>query len=344
MNKLAILGVTLASATTAVIVGSNVSAQEEVLNLYSSRHYDTDQALYDNFTEQTGIEVNLIEGDGDELIARLTNEGANSPADLFITVDVGRLAKADSEGLFQPVDSDTLEASIPDNLRHPDGHWFGLTQRARVIVYNPETVDPAELSTYEALAGAEWQDRVCIRSSSNIYNQSLMGSLIANLGVDAASDWAEGMVNNFAREPEGGDTDQIKAVAAGLCDVAIANHYYYARLAKSDDAADNAVAESTAIFFPNQDDRGTHVNISGAGVLANSPNPDAAVAFLEYLTTPEAQSIFAEGNNEYPVVDGVDIDPVVAELGDFKTDEASLSDFSGNSAEALIVFDEAGWK
>ncbi|MEL7085040.1 MAG: Fe(3+) ABC transporter substrate-binding protein [Cyanobacteria bacterium J06597_1] len=326
------------------MVGSNVSAQEEVLNLYSSRHYDTDQALYDNFTEQTGIEVNLIEGDGDELIARLTNEGANSPADLFITVDVGRLAKADSEGLFQPVDSDTLEASIPDNLRHPDGHWFGLTQRARVIVYNPETVDPAELSTYEALAGAEWQDRVCIRSSSNIYNQSLMGSLIANLGVDAASDWAEGMVNNFAREPEGGDTDQIKAVAAGLCDVAIANHYYYARLAKSDDAADNAVAESTAIFFPNQDDRGTHVNISGAGVLANSPNPDAAVAFLEYLTTPEAQSIFAEGNNEYPVVDGVDIDPVVAELGDFKTDEASLSDFSGNSAEALIVFDEAGWK
>ncbi|MEO0355472.1 MAG: extracellular solute-binding protein, partial [Cyanobacteria bacterium P01_A01_bin.3] len=235
MNKLAILGVTLASATTAVLVGSNVSAQEEVLNLYSSRHYDTDQALYDNFTEQTGIEVNLIEGDGDELIARLTNEGANSPADLFITVDVGRLAKADSEGLFQPVDSDTLEASIPDNLRHPDGHWFGLTQRARVIVYNPETVDPAELSTYEALAGAEWQDRVCIRSSSNIYNQSLMGSLIANLGVDAASDWAEGMVNNFAREPEGGDTDQIKAVAAGLCDVAIANHYYYARLAKSDD-------------------------------------------------------------------------------------------------------------
>ncbi|MGK7913344.1 MAG: Fe(3+) ABC transporter substrate-binding protein [Synechococcus sp.] len=344
MKKIAILSVTLASATATFVVSSNVNAQEDVLNLYSSRHYDTDQALYDNFTEQTGIEVNLLEGDGDELIERLINEGANSPADLFITVDVGRLAKADSEGLFQPVDSDTLEVAIPDNLRHPDGHWFGLTQRARVIVYNPETVDPADLSTYEALAGPEWEGEVCIRSSTNIYNQSLMASLIYNDGSDAASAWAEGMVNNFAREPEGGDTDQIKAVAAGLCDVAVSNHYYWARLAKSDDAADNAVAEATAIFFPNQDDRGTHVNISGAGVLANAPNPDAAVAFLEYLTTPEAQAIFAEGNNEYPVVEGVDIDPVVAEMGEYKTDEASLSEFSGNDAEAIIIFDEAGWK
>ena len=317
---------------------------EEELNLYSSRHYDTDEALYDTFTEQTGIEINLIEGKGDELIERLKSEGDNSPADLFMTVDVGMLWKADNEGLFQPLESDALEAAVPDNLQHPENHWFGLTQRARVIVYNPETVDPSELSTYEALAEPEWEGRVCIRSSSNIYNQSLMGSLIANLGSDAASGWAEGMVSNFAREPEGGDTDQIKAVAAGVCDVAIANHYYYARLVKSDDAADTAVADSTALFFPNQEDRGTHVNISGAGLLANAPHPNAAKVFLEYLVTPEAQAVFAEGNNEFPVVEGVELDPVVAELGEFKTDAASVNEFGANNAEALIIFDEAGWK
>ena len=320
------------------------TSSEQMLNLYSSRHYDTDEALYDTFTEQTGIEINLIEGKGDELIERLKSEGDNSPADLFITVDVGRLWKADSEGLFQPVESEVLESAIPENLQHPENHWFGLTQRARVIVYNPDTVDPSELSTYEALAEPDWEDRVCIRSSSNIYNQSLMGSLIANLGSDAASDWAEGMVNNFAREPEGGDTDQIKAVAAGVCDVAIANHYYYARLVKSDEAADRSVADSTALFFPNQGDRGTHINISGAGVLANAPHPDAAVAFLEYLITPAAQAVFAEGNNEYPVVEGVEVDPVVAELGDFETDAASVNAFGANNAEALLIFDEAGWK
>ncbi|MGK7906640.1 MAG: Fe(3+) ABC transporter substrate-binding protein [Synechococcus sp.] len=317
---------------------------EQVLNLYSSRHYDTDEVLYDIFTEQTGIEINLVEGKGDELIERIKSEGDNSSADLFMTVDVGMLWKADNEGLFQPIESDALEAAVPDNLQHPENHWFGLTQRARVIVYNPETVDPSELSTYEALAEPEWEGRVCIRSSSNIYNQSLMGSLIANLGTDAASAWAEGMVNNFARDPEGGDTDQIKAVAAGLCDVAIANHYYYARLVKSDDAADQAVVDSTAIFFPNQGDRGTHVNISGAGLLANAPHPNAAKAFLEYLVTPEAQAVFAEGNNEYPVVEGVEVDPVVAELGDFKTDAASVNAFGENNAQALLIFDEAGWK
>lgn len=354
-NLFLTLGMTLASASligcanevATNAVSTNEVSDERVLNLYSARHYETDQTLYDNFTGQTGIEINLIEGKEDELLERLKSEGDNSPADLFITVDVGRLWKADSAGLFQPVKSDALESAIPDNLRHPGGHWFGLTQRSRVIVYNPETVDPStDLSTYEALTEPKWEGRVCIRSSSNIYNQSLMGSLITNLGPEAASEWAEGMVNNFAREPEGGDTDQIRGVAAGVCDVAIANHYYYARLVKSDKPEDQSVAAATAVFFPNQGegDRGTHVNISGAGVLAHAPHPDSAVAFLEYLITPEAQAIFARGNNEYPVVEGVEVDPVVAELGDFKTDSASISDFGEKNSEALIIFDEAGWK
>ena len=319
-------------------------SDEEVVNLYSSRHYDTDDALYDNFTEQTGIEVNLIEADADELIERIKSEGENSPADVLITVDAGRLWRAEEEGLLQPVDSETLNSNIPENFRHPEGLWFGLTTRARVIVYNKDTVDPSELSTYEDLADPKWDDRVCIRSSGNIYNVSLVASMIESKGEEAAAEWVNGLVENLAREPEGGDTDQIRAVASGQCDVAIANHYYWARLSKSDDPADQEVASQTGVFFPNQEGRGTHVNISGAGVVTNAPNPENAVAFIEYLASPEAQEIFAAGNNEYPVVEGVTLDPVVAELGNFKIDDVNVRSYGSNSPKVVEIADRAGWK
>ncbi len=321
-------------------------AQEStgVVNVYSARHYDVDNDLYESFTEQTGITVNLVEGKSDELLERIQSDGANSPADVFITVDAGRLWRAEEAGIFQPVDSEVLESEVPANLRHPEGLWFGLTTRARVLVYNTETVTAADLSTYEALAEPEWQDRVCIRSSSNIYNQSLLGSMIETEGVGATGVWVEGLVENLAREPEGGDTDQIKAVAAGQCDVAIANHYYWARLAKSEDPADQAVVEQTAVFFPNQEGRGTHVNISGAGVLANAPNSENAVTFLEFLVSSEAQTVFAAGNNEYPVVEGIDMDPVVSELGNFKVDTVNVAAYGRNNVEAVKVADRAGWK
>lgn len=354
---------TLAGLTLAVTVGcSNQTTPGDVgtsetdsaqpvaqeaggeVNVYSSRHYDTDEQLYDAFTEQTGIEVNIIEGDADELIERIKSEGANSPADVLVTVDAGRLWRAEEEGLFQPVSSEVLESSIPANLRHPEGLWFGLTQRARVIVYNKDTVDPSELSTYEALAEPEWQGRVCIRSSTNIYNQSLLGSMVESMGAEETEQWTKGLVSNLAREPEGGDTDQIMAVAAGQCDVAIANHYYWARLAKSDDATEQEIADQVGVFFPNQDGRGTHVNISGAGVLETAPNSENAIAFLEYLVSPEAQAIFANGNNEYPVIEGADVDPVVAELGDFKVDEVNVSAYGRNNPEVVQISDRAGWK
>ncbi|MEO1519598.1 MAG: Fe(3+) ABC transporter substrate-binding protein [Cyanobacteria bacterium J06633_2] len=346
LTAIAVAGCTTADIPTneSAEPSADVVQESGEVNLYSSRHYDSDDAVYQGFTEQTGITVNLIEADADELLSRLESEGVNSPADVLMTVDAGRLWRAEEMGLFQPVDSTLLNEAISENLRHPDGLWFGLTQRARVIVYNEDTVDPAELSTYEDLADPKWEGRVCIRSSSNIYNQSLMGSMVESVGVEATETWAEGLVNNLAREPEGGDTDQIKAVAAGQCDVAVANHYYWARLAKSDDAADQQVADQVGIFFPNQGDRGTHVNISGAGVVANAPNYENAVMFLEYLATPEAQAIFAEANNEYPVVDGVQTDEVVSGLGDFKVDTINVSAYGGNNSEVLEISDRAGWK
>ena len=324
--------------------GDEAASSDGVVNVYSARHYDADDALYTSFTEQTGIEVNLIEGKSDELLERIKTEGQNSPADVFITVDAGRLWRAQEAGIFQPVSSSVLAEKIPENLRQPDGLWFGLTTRARVIVYNKDAVDPSELSTYEALADPQWKGRVCIRSSSNIYNQSLLGSMIETKGADTTEAWAKGLVSNLARQPEGGDTDQIKAVAAGQCGVAVANHYYWARLAKSDAPEDQEVVQKTAVFFPNQADRGAHVNISGAGVVATAPNPDNAIAFLEFLVSPEAQKVFAENNNEYPVVVGVDIDPVVAELGDFKVDVVNVSSYGRNNPEVIKLVDRAGWK
>ncbi|MDH3660877.1 MAG: Fe(3+) ABC transporter substrate-binding protein [Alphaproteobacteria bacterium] len=333
----------LGSAVLTVVLACQTASAEEV-NVYSSRHYSTDQALYDGFTEATGITVNLIEAKGDALIERLVAEGDASPADVFITADASRLSRAVEAGLFQPILSDALSAAVPKNLRHPDGLWFGLSTRVRGIVYAKDRVEPEDIQTYEDLAGPTWQDRICIRSSSNVYNQSLVAAIIATDGLAAAESWAKGIVANFARHPQGGDTDQIKAVAAGECDVAIANHYYLARLITSDKPEDNDVASAVDIIFPNQNGRGTHANISGGGVVAHAPNQDAAVKFLEYLVTPEAQAYFADGNHEWPVVEGVKLSPVLEAWGAFKTDDISVDTYGANNADALKAMDRTGWQ
>jgi iron(III) transport system substrate-binding protein len=326
----------------AMVVG--FSQAQEVVNVYSARHYESDQVLFDAFTEQTGIEVNLIEARAEELIERVRSAGTNSPADVLITVDAGNLWRADEAGILDSVDSEVLTTAIPENLRHPEGKWFGLATRARVIVYNKETVSPQELSTYEDLASETWQGRLCIRSSTNIYNQSLLASIIASDGAEAAETWAQGIVNNMAREPEGGDTDQIKAVAAGECDVAVSNHYYLARLLASEDPADQEVANAVGIFFPNQDDRGTHVNISGAAVVAGAPNRDNAIAFIEFLASPEAQAIFAEQGFEYPVVAGVEPSEIIKGFGEFKADTLNVATYGENNPLAVQIMDRVGWK
>jgi len=254
-----------------------VAAQLGELNLYSARHYDTDDLIYSGFTAKTGVQVNLIEGDADQLIERIKAEGQNSPADVLLTVDAGRLWRATEAGLLQPVESEVLAARIPKSLRDPQGRWFGFSKRVRVIAYSRERVDPSQLSTYEDLADPRWRGKVLVRSSAHVYNQSLVGALIEAHGMDWTEQWARGLVANFARPPQGGDTDQIKAVAAGEGDVAIVNHYYYVRLLTSSNPEERAVAEKVGIVFPNQGEgeRGAHVNISGAGVVATAPNRDA---------------------------------------------------------------------
>jgi iron(III) transport system substrate-binding protein len=324
----------------------SASAQGGELNLYNGRHYDTDGQLYERFTAQTGIKVNVIDGDADQLIERIKAEGANSPADLLITVDAGRLWRAESAGLFQPTQSSVLQAAIPAHLRSPEGTWFGLAKRARVIAYARERVDPAELSTYEALADPQWRGRIVVRSSSHVYNQSLIGSLIEANGLDATEAWAGGIAANLARPPQGGDSDQLKAVAAGQADLAITNTYYLARLATSNSPEDQAVFNQLGVFFPNQESggRGTHVNVSGGGVIKTAPNPASAVAFLEFLTSPEAQLYFAQVSKEYPVVEGVEVDPVLASFGGFTEDRLNAATFGANNQLALLVANRAGWR
>jgi iron(III) transport system substrate-binding protein len=342
MDRFAATGSAGVIALALALTASGAAAQE--VNLYSSRHYDTDVALYEAFTEQTGIAVNLIEGDADQLIERIKAEGRNSPADVLITVDAGRLWRAEQAGLLQPVSSPVLERAIPAALRHPEGKWFGLSQRLRGIVYAKERVDPSELTSYEDLADPKWRGRICIRSSTNVYNQSLVASMIEADGIEATEAWARGLVDNLARPPQGGDTDQIQAVAAGECDVAVVNHYYLVRLMESDAAEDRAVADQVGIVFPNQDGRGAHANVSGAGVVATAPNKENAVKFLEYLTTPEAQTYFAQGNYEFPVVDGVKLDPVLEQWGEIRTDAINAAKLGENNPEAVRLMDRVGWK
>ncbi len=314
------------------------------VNIYSARHYDADQQLYDAFTAETGIEVRVLEGNSDQLVERIRREGVASPADVLITVDAGRLWRAEQAGIFQQVESEILEQRVPDHLRHPDGLWFGFSQRLRVIFYNPERIDADQVSTYEALADADLPDRICIRSSNNVYNQSLLAAMIEIHGRDGAEQWARGLVANLARPPQGGDTDQIRAVAAGECDIAVANHYYYLRLLDSDNADDRAVSESVAVMFPNQDTRGTHVNIGGAGVTAHSANRDEAVKFLEFLSSQSAQRIFAGANYEYPVVEGIERHESLAGWGEVRLDTLSIEALGRHNPEAVRIADRVQWR
>ena len=319
-----------------------VPALADDVNIYSSRHYDTDEALYDNFTKATGIQVNRIEGTPEELIARMKAEGANSPADIFLTVDAGRIWLADRDGLLQPVHSAVLEERIPEHLRHPDGHWFGLSQRARVIFYAKDRVaNPPQ--TYEALADPAYKGMVCIRSSSNVYNLSLMSAMIANDGEAAAKAWAEGLLANLARPPEGGDSDQIKAVVSGECDIAVANTYYFFRGVGNEEPGIVEGVDNIGVVFPNQETTGTHVNIAAAGVAAHAPHPDAAISFLEYLATPEAQAYFANQNYEYPAATEAAVGEVPASYGTFRSDTLNLSALGENQPRAQAIFNEIGF-
>lgn len=332
----------LAGLAALVLGAAPVAAAD--LHLYTARHYDTDNALYEAFTKQTGVKVKIIEDSAEKLIARIKAEGVNSPCDVFVTVDAGRLVAAQNEGIFQPVKSAVLEEKIPAHLRDPAGNWFGFSERARVIVYNKNKVKPSDLSTYEDLADPKWKGKLLIRSSTNIYNLSLTGSVLAAHGPEKTEAWARGIVANLARPPRGGDSDQIKGVAAGEGDIGVSNTYYYARMVNSSKADERAVAEKVGVFFPNQGDRGTHVNISGAGVCRNAPNRDAAVKFLEHLTSPDSQRLFALANFEYPVVGNAELHPTLVSWGRFKADNLNASVFAKNNAEALKIMDRAGWR
>ncbi|MBP7065572.1 Fe(3+) ABC transporter substrate-binding protein [Ferrovibrio sp.] len=314
------------------------------LNLYSSRHYDTDEALYAEFTKQTGIKINRLEAREDELLQRMKAEGDKSPADVVITVDAGRLYRAQSMDLLQPANSATLDKLIPAHLREPSGLWFGFSKRARILVVNKARVAPGTLSSYEDLADPKWKGKVLIRSSTNVYNQSLVGAMIASQGEEKTEAWAKGVVANFARAPKGGDTDQIKAVAAGEGDIALSNTYYFARLMASSKPEDKEIVSKLAVIFPNQNDRGTHVNISGAGVAKYAPNKANAVKFLEYLASAEAQGYFAMGNYEFPVIGGVKLHPVIQRWAEFKEDTVNAATFGKNNEAALKLMDRAGWK
>ena len=318
-------------------------AEEKVLNLYSARHYQTDEALYSNFTKQTGIKINRIEGKEEELLERIRNEGANSPADVLLTVDAARLAKAHELGLFAPVKSALLETRIPANLRTDD--WFSFSTRARVIIFNKAALKAEDVQSYDDLANPKLKGKVCTRSGSHPYNLSLMASIIAHQGEAKAESWAKGVVANFARAPKGGDTDQIKAVAAGECAVTISNTYYVARILRSDKPEDRKIADAVGIVWPNQNTTGAHINVSGGGVLKNAPHKEAAVKFLEYLASDDAQRYFADGNNEWPVVASVKVDnPALKRMGAFKADPLPVGNLAMYVVKAQVIFDKAGYR
>lgn len=339
MKKAAVTALLLTFGLAAL----SVHAADTELNIYSARHYQTDEALYGNFTKQTGIKVNRIEAKEDELLERIRNEGANSPADVFITVDVSRLAHADQMGIFAPVKSALLDERIPANLRTE--RWFSFSKRARLIVYNPELVKAEQVQSYEQLADPGLKGKVCTRSGSHPYNLSLGAAMIKHNGADETVKWASGLVDNFARAPKGGDTDQIKSVAAGECGVAIANSYYLARLMNSTKPDDQAVVDKIKVVWPNQHSWGTHINVSGAGMLKSAPHKEAAVKFLEYLASDEAQAYFANGNNEWPVVTSVKVDnPALDKLGEFKADSMQIGELADTVAQAQKIYDRAGYR
>lgn len=331
------------TASLLAILATEVAAAGEV-NLYSSRHYDTDERLYSDFEEATGITINRIEGNADELIARMVAEGDNSPADILLTVDTSRLERAKNSGVLQSIDSDVLESRIPSNLQDEDNMWFGFSQRARIIFYDKQDVsEPPQ--TYLDLADPKYAGQVCHRSSTNVYSQTLLSAVIENHGAEAAKDWAAGLVANFARAPQGGDTDQLRGLVSGECDISISNTYYFARALRVD--VDGLPAEARANIgwvFPSQDAEGAHINLSGGGVAAHAPNRDNAIRFLEYLASDQAQQYFSAGNDEYPAVPGVALSPSVAELGLFRADAVDLSKVAKNLPTAQQIFNEVGWE
>lgn len=342
LSRAALLVASLGAAWSA-------SAQEQVLNLYSARHYQTDEALYADFTKATGIKINRVDADDAGILARLRSEGASSPADVVLLVDAARLWRAEIDGLFQPVKSKLLESRIPAQLRGKDdgagAQWYGFSTRARVIVYAMGSVQRADVDTYEDLADPKNKGKVCTRSGSHPYNLSLFGSVYEHLGAEKTEAWLKGVVANMARDPKGGDTDQIKAVASGECGVAITNTYYLARLMRSSKPEDRAVVEKVGVVFPNQASWGTHVNIAGAGVAKNARNREAAVKFLEYLAGDSAQTYFANGNNEYPAVPSVKLaNPALDAMGAFKADLIPISTVGLNSVRVQQALDRAGYK
>ena len=333
------------AATSLLFLGIFQTVGANEVNIYSSRHYQTDEQLYTGFTKQTGIKINRIEAAEDPLIERIRTEGAASPADVLITVDAGRLWRAQQLGLFQPVKSAVLDSRIPATFREPSGLWYGFSMRARVIAFDKARVSPADIPTYESLADPKWKGKICVRSSSHIYNLSLLGAMIEKAGEAKATEWARGVKANLARDPKGGDTDQIKAIAAGECEIALVNHYYYARLARSAKPDEQAIAQKIGIVFPNRNAGGTHVNISGAGVLKNAPNRANAVRFLEYLASDEAQRYFADGNNEWPVVPSVTVfNHALTAFGQIQYDATNIAALGRNQALAQKIYDKVEWK
>ncbi len=321
----------------------NEKKSEEV-NLYSQRHYSVDELQYENFTKLTGIKVNVIKANADELIERLKNEGENSPADLFITVDAGKLQKAAELELLQKVSNSKINDNVSNDLKDKNGYWVPITYRARIVVYSNDRVNKNDLSTYEDLANEKWKGRILVRSSSNAYNQALMSSMVANLGSDVASSWSNGIVKNFARDPKGSDRDQVKAIAAGQGDLAIVNSYYIGLLLSSKKEEELNAGKSVSVFFPNQEDRGSHINVSGIGLTKNSPNKENAIKLMEYLTGEEAQNTYVNNSYEYAANPKVKPSKIVQAWGTFKRDELDLNMLGKFRQEAIRIFDKTGWK
>jgi iron(III) transport system substrate-binding protein len=314
------------------------------INLYTHRHYDSDKLLFKAFTKKTGIKINVIKGSADQLIQRLQTEGDNSPADILLTVDAGRLVRAKNLGLLQPVTSPLLIKQIPSEMRDLDGYWYGLTVRARALIYSKDRVKQNQLSTYEDLAHKKWRGRIVVRSSNNIYNQSLLASIIAANGELDAYKWAKSVRSNMARSPRGSDRDQARAVASGLADVAIMNTYYLGVMANSSDKKDQDVVKKIAVFFPNQKGRGTHINVSGAGITKSSKNKEEALKFLEFLTNENSQKVFSSANYEYPLKINEHNSTILKSWGQFKYDPLSLSVLGEKNTQAVKIFDRAGWE
>lgn len=335
-----LIGLVTAAGLLLPAIGAHASGE---VNIYSARQEVLIRPLLDQFTEESGIEVNLLSAKAGELMNRLRNEGRNSPADVLLTVDAGNLHQAKQAGLFQSIESDTLDERVPEQYRDPDGDWYGLSLRARVIFRHRDRVAEGAIADYESLADEEWENRLCIRSSDNVYNQSLTASMIAHHGADEAQRWAEGVVASMARPPQGGDRDQLRAVVAGQCDIAVANTYYFGGMLTSE-GDDRAVAEQLALVWPNQDGRGAHVNVSGAGVTAHAPNRDNAIRLIEFLTSESSQRWYAEANSEYPIREGVEAAEVLRQWGDFRADGLNLSELGEYNAEAVRLMDRAGWR